>query len=159
MRPSRDDSGLMIALVCAQRGTCVRRKVGCLLVDKDYRHLSSGYNGPQSGAVHCIDVPCAGAGAPSGTGLDACEAIHAEANALLYCPDVRMIDTCYVTASPCVSCVKLLLGTNCRRIVFIEPYPHPEAKVMWESAGREWCWRVPTLAASMMTCFRAWSAA
>ena len=142
-RPSRDDIGLMVALVWAQRGTCARRKVGCLLVDKDHRTLSTGYNGAASGASHCIDAPCAGAFKSSGTGLDLCEAIHAEANALLYCPDIRLIDTCYTTTSPCVSCVKLLLGTGCQRIVFIERYPHLAAEEWWLRAGREWVQHTP----------------
>lgn len=137
-RPSRDRNGLDVAFVIAQRGTCCRRKVGCLLVDKDHITLGTGYNGPASGMQHCIDVPCAGAGLPSGTGLDACEAIHAEANAIMRCPDVRRIHTCYVTVSPCMSCLKLLLGTGCQRIVFAEEYVKREARVLWERAGREW---------------------
>lgn len=142
-RPSREDVNLYVARARARRGTCVRRKVGCVLVDKDDRTLSTGYNGPPAGARHCIDVPCPGATAPSGTGLDACEAIHAEANALLYCPDVRQIDTCYCTTSPCVSCVKLLLGTACQTIVFIDEYPHPEAEMMWRRAHRIWRQHTP----------------
>jgi dCMP deaminase len=140
-RLSKDDIGLRIAYTWSLRGTCARRQVGCLLVDKNFRTLSSGYNGVPSGAQHCIDKPCSGATAPSGTGLDLCQAIHAEQNALLYCPDVRLIDTCYTTASPCMSCVKLLLGTNCRRIVFDEEYPHPDAKTFWEQNNRIW-WKL-----------------
>jgi hypothetical protein len=45
---------------------------------------------------------------PSGTGLDVCEAIHAEQNALLQCKDVEQIDTAYVTAMPCMT----LSGVN-----------------------------------------------
>lgn len=81
---------------------------------------------------------CPGANAPSGQGLDACQAIHAEQNALLQCRDVYAIHTAYVTASPCITCCKLLLNTSCERIVFLTPYPHPEAKALWEGAGREW---------------------
>lgn len=155
-RPSRDDIGLLVALVWSRRATCARRKVGCLLVDKDHRTLSTGYNGPPSGAPHCIDNPCKGAFKSTGTGLDLCEAIHAEANALLYCPDIRLIDTCYTTTSPCVSCVKMLLGTNCRRIVFIERYPHKEAEEWWVRScvridkidyRREWVQHVPQIEA------------
>ena len=79
---------------------------------------------------------CPGAGAPSGTDLDACEAIHAEANALLQCRNVWEIHTCYVTVSPCVSCVKLLLNPSTERIVFRAPYTHDEAaRKLW---GRDW---------------------
>jgi dCMP deaminase len=60
-------------------------------------------------------------------------ATHAEQNALLQCRDVEQIDTCYTTASPCITCVKLLMNTGCRSIVFAEEYPHPEAMDLWLS--------------------------
>jgi dCMP deaminase len=82
---------------------------------------------------------CSGAHAPSGQGLDGCQAIHAEQNALLQCRDVYSIHTCYVTASPCVTCVKLLMNTGCRRIVFSEEYPHAESRRLWmTNPSREW---------------------
>jgi dCMP deaminase len=81
---------------------------------------------------------CSGAASPSGTNLDACEAIHAEQNALLQCHDVFDIHTCYVTASPCVTCTKLLLNTGCQRIVFVEEYPQPEAGRLWKKSHRQW---------------------
>lgn len=81
---------------------------------------------------------CSGAHATSGTNLDGCQAIHAEQNALLQCRDVYDIDICYVTASPCITCTKLLLNTGCKRIVFAEEYPHPAAGELWKSSGREW---------------------
>ena len=44
-----------------------------------------------------------------------------------------------MTCSPCVSCVDMLLGTSCQRVVFSEEYPHnEESKRRWEKAGREW---------------------
>lgn len=138
MRPSRDEVYLVMALVIAARGTCARRKVGCVFVDADGFVLSMGYNGVASGRTHCTDVPCPGAHHASGQGLDTCEAIHAEQNAILRLPDPRRLHTAYVTVSPCVSCVKLLLGTSCQRIVFAEQYPHSDAEAWWRSAGREW---------------------
>lgn len=133
MRPSRDEWLLSMAAVASWRATCARRKVGCVLADDQGRVLATGYNGPPSGFPHCtIESPCGGAGLPSGTGLELCEAIHAEQNALLQCRDVDRIHTCYVTTSPCVTCVKLLLNTPCQRIVFMIPYAHDEAaKALW----------------------------
>lgn len=138
-RISRTQLYLDIAHSIAQRATCARRKVGCVLVDFRGRILSTGYNGVPSGWPHCIDSPCAGAHYPSGQGLDKCEAIHAEQNALLNCPDVTAINTAYVTDSPCVHCVKLLLNTSCQFIYFSREYPHAEAKTLWERDGtRRW---------------------
>lgn len=142
MRPDRDELGLHLARVWATRGTCGRRRVGCLLFDRDGWQIGSGYNGPPSGEPHCsTDAPCAGFSAPSGTGLRRCEAVHAEINALSRCRDVREIHTCYVTCSPCADCVKALLNTPCERVVFSDPYAseHYElSRDRWLRAGRKW---------------------
>jgi dCMP deaminase len=139
VRPSKDQWAMDLALVTAKRATCLRRQVGCVLLNARGHVLATGYNGVAAGQPHCSEGhPCAGAQALSGQGLDACQAIHAEQNAMLQCRDVYSIHTAYVTASPCITCCKLLLNTTCTRIVFLEPYPHPEARVLWESAGREW---------------------
>jgi dCMP deaminase len=123
-----------------------------VLVDSKGHILATGYNGRAAGLPHCnhrseggkggektYPHACPGSLSPSGTDLDSCEAIHAEANALLQCRDVSAIDTAYVTVSPCVSCTKLLLNTGCRTIAFSEPYAHDKkARELWERAGREW---------------------
>ena len=125
----------MAALVSA-RSTCARRSVGAVLVSARRHVLATGYNGRPSGERHCAGLgdaqPCPAASAASGTHLDGCEAIHAEQNALLQCRDVYAIATCYVSVSPCVHCVKLLMNTTCQRIVFAEPYAHDAAaKELW----------------------------
>lgn len=154
MRPTRDQWAMGLAQLTAQRATCCRRKVGAVLLNIRGHVLATGYNGVASGMPHCNDVQlvkmstmvfgetypnaCSGANAPSGQSLDACQAIHAEQNALLQCRDVYEIHTVYVTASPCITCCKLLLNTGCQRIVFVEEYPHSSAKELWVSSGREW---------------------
>lgn len=92
----------------------------------------------ESDYIQVLKHACPGANLPSGQGLDKCQALHAEQNALLQCRDVYQIDTAYVTTSPCITCTKLFLNTSCRRIVFLEEYPHSDSKQMWESSGREW---------------------
>ena len=140
-RPSRDTVMLNIARELATRSTCSRRNVGCVLTDKHGRVLAMGHNGSAAGQLHCTDFACSGALLPSGTGLDACEAIHAEQNALMFCPDVMKIETCYVTASPCVSCAKMLMNTSCKTIVFLEEYPHEIAKQLWLKSNEDRAWR------------------
>jgi len=137
-RPDWDNYFLGIALAISTRGSCARRKVGAVLTTADNRIIATGYNGPATGIPNCIETPCKGTGLPSGTGLDSCEALHAEQNALIYCQSPFLIHACYTTCSPCMSCVKMLAGTNCKRIVFNEEYPHKEAKDFWISLGREW---------------------
>lgn len=164
-RLTRDEWAIQLAQLTAQRSTCCRRAVGCVLLNEKGHVIATGYNGVAAGQPHCNDeatrginygpedehgvsIPadveiwypnaCKGATAPSGQSLDDCQAIHAEQNAMLQCKDVYEIHTAYVTASPCVTCTKLLLNTSCQRVVFVEEYPHSQAKDLWESAGREW---------------------
>lgn len=167
MRPSRDETWLNMARELAKRSTCLRRAVGCALLDELGQVLATGYNGRARGLPHCneptgfnfvyangidrtrqltgqdtgrVDVfgdACPGAKAEPGTRLDACESVHAEQNALLQCRDVQLIRTCYVTASPCVTCVKLLMQTGCVRVVFAEPYAHDDAaRKLWTEHRR-----------------------
>ena len=157
MRLSRDAYFLKLVELIATRSTCLRRAVGCVLVNARGHVLATGYNGVATGLPHCNEVTtvnvahpacpniykhaCAGARRPSGKNLESCEAIHAEQNALLQCRDVWEIDTAYVTVSPCLICVKLFLNTACQRIVFIEAYAalHYEvAESLWRQSGRSW---------------------
>lgn len=138
MRPDKDLYFMTITEAVALRASCTRRSVGCVLVDEHYHILSTGYNGPASGLNDCQNGLCARDQAPSGQGLDKCEAIHAEQNALLQCPNTKAIYTAYVSASPCITCLKLLMNTSCQRIVFLEAYPHPKSEEQWKALGREW---------------------
>lgn len=132
MRRNWDVHFLTLAAENAKMGTCIRRKVGCVITDEANRVLSMGFNGVPPGMEHCdANHRCPGAMAKSGSALDECEATHAEANALLQCPDISRAYAAYVTCSPCVGCVKLLLATNIQRVVFTEEYPHPTAKERW----------------------------
>ncbi len=155
-RLNRDSWALKLALITAQRSTCFRRAVGCVLLNVRGHVLATGYNGVAASLPHCNEeifpiskedtLPhalrfphmCAGALAPSGTQLDACQAIHAEQNALLQCADVHAIHTCYVTTSPCMTCTKQLLNTGCQRIVYLDEYPHTAAGELWQRTGRLW---------------------
>lgn len=158
MRPTRDEYFMMLALVVSTRSTCARRAVGCVLVDNGGRVLSTGFNGVARGMVHCHGsdavAPCPAALAPSGTGLDGCHAIHAEQNALLQTRGgTEAVHTCYVTVSPCVTCVKLLMNTGCERVAFLDPYPHEDvAAALWLASRR------PKRAGVPRQRLRAWDA-
>jgi len=138
MRPSSDEFFLQMAELTATRGTCPRRQVGCVIINHHRHVIATGYNGTPRGFAHCTHEPCAGAHYPSGQGLEKCEAVHAEANALLQCKDVEEIHSLFCTASPCIHCTKLILNTSCKRIVFRHEYPHSDSENLWRRAGREW---------------------
>ena len=158
MRISRHQWAMQMAELTAKRSTCCRRSVGCVMLNRRGHVIATGYNGVAAGLPHCNEpsgesfehgctgeyaVPvypnsCEGATSPSGTNLDACQAIHAEQNALLQCRDVYQIHIAYVTVSPCITCTKLLLNTSCEVIAFKSKYPHKDAQKLWESSGRKW---------------------
>lgn len=127
-----------VAKTISMLGTCRRRQTGAVFLDKLGRVLATGYNGSPAGVMHCIDKPCPGVNEESGKGLDRCQAIHAEQNALIQCKFPDSIHTVYCTTSPCMHCVKMLAATSTIRIVFVDEYPHLEAKQYWESLGRKW---------------------
>ena len=119
MRKSWNDYFMDLTEMVASRSTCDRAFVGCVLVNKDHRIVSTGYNGSVAGNPHCNDV--------GHTMRDGhCIAtIHAEMNALLYCAKegIPTKDTiCYVTHFPCLNCTKALIQAGIREVVYKNAY-------------------------------------
>lgn len=139
-RQSKHITFLQMASGLSLRSTCARRNVGVIMTDAMDHIIASGYNGNAAGLPHCIENPCDGANLPSGTGLDVCEAIHAEQNALMQCHDVSKIVSVYCTTAPCVHCTKMLMNTSAMTIFFLTDYPHSDvAKALWLlKTGRQW---------------------
>ena len=132
-RVEADQAYLKMAMTMATRSTCLDKQVGCLLVSKDNIVIATGYNGAPRGFPHCSDK---GRCIVDLTGnKDRCPAAHAEQNAMLQCRTPELIHTCYTTLSPCVNCVRLLLNTPCKRIVFFAEHQHKEPESMWKG---EW---------------------
>ena len=133
-RLDKDTYFLEIAKTVAQRSTCPRRQVGCVLVDSRNHIVATGYNGVPSGFIHCIEMYCEGALFPSGEGLDVCEAIHAEVNAFL---QLRSDDdlTAYMTVTPCFTCGKMFANSKVKRIVALAEYVHTQTSRILSKAG------------------------
>jgi dCMP deaminase len=137
MRLNKDHYFMELAKVAAMRATCIRKQIGCVLVDRRGYVLSIGYNGVPHKITHCdTENPCKGHTLPPGQ--DSCLAVHAEQNSILQCRDPWAIETAYVTLSPCKPCLKLLLNTSCRRIVFLEELEDTFSRNLWLSTGRDW---------------------
>ena len=101
---------LEIADVVSKRSPDPNTKHGCVLVDKNNRVLSTGYNGPIQG------IP---------PGIIEWERpqkylwmIHAEDNAVTFSKCDLEGSTAYVTGRPCVSCLRRLVQAGVKRIVF-----------------------------------------
>jgi len=106
----------------AERGTCARRKVGCVLVDEENHIISTGYNGVPKNFPHCIDTPCEGVNYPPGEGLDKCMSIHAELNAFLQVRGKTGPLTMYATDTPCHDCAKVIANSQVKKIVAKQQY-------------------------------------
>jgi len=74
-RPNWDEYFMKIAEDVATRATCSRAAVGAVLV-KDYRIISTGYNGAPAGEPHCMEEGCV---MENG---HCTRAVHAEVNAV-----------------------------------------------------------------------------
>ena len=127
---------LEIASTVAKRSTCMRRSVGCVLVDSQNHIVATGYNGVPTKFTHCLDSPCEGAFSLSGTDLDLCNALHAEVNAFLQLRSDDVL-TAYLTVSPCFSCAKMLANSNVKRLVAAELYVHEQAINLLNQAAIE----------------------
>ena len=139
VRPGWDEYFLAIARQVATRSTCLRRRVGAVLV-RDKRILATGYNGAPRGLPHCDATGCPRRrlGIPSGQRHEICRALHAEMNALLQAAahGVGVADSwLYCTTQPCILCAKMLINAGVVRIVHAEGYPDEFARAMLEEAG------------------------
>ncbi len=85
-RPSWDEYFLMMAFVVSRRSSCLRTKVGAVIV-KDKDVISTGYNGAPTPQPNCIEIGNCFRNEnhiTSGTQLERCRASgsHAESNAI-----------------------------------------------------------------------------
>lgn len=117
MRISRDQMCMEFAVTVAKRSTCLRRRVGAVVVFGG-RPLSIGYAGAPEGMPHCtpetcnVDNPCK-------------NTIHAEANAIAWASRYGVSTQggiLYTTCSPCESCAKLILAAGISKVFYRELY-------------------------------------
>lgn len=138
-RPSWDEYFMSIATQVAERSTCIRRKVGAVVV-KDKRMVATGYNGVPTGIMHCAERGCLRdqLGIPSGERHELCRGTHAEQNALLqaarYGTPIEG-SIIYVTTQPCIQCAKMLINAGITEIIFDGDYPDALARELLDEAG------------------------
>jgi len=138
-RPSWNSYFMQLASVVAERSTCLRRRVGAVMV-KEKQILSTGYNGSPSGLLHCDEIGCLRQilNVPSGERTEICRAVHAEQNAIVQAAKHGVAITgadLYTTLQPCVLCTKLLINVGIKRVVYLEAYPDQLAAEMANEAG------------------------
>jgi dCMP deaminase len=138
-RPSWDEYFMRIAFDVARRSTCLRRRVGAILV-KGKRILATGYNGAPSGLRHCEDVGCIRQqnNVPSGQRHELCRGLHAEMNAFLQAAvhGVSSLDSAlYTTTYPCSLCAKMIINAGVTRVVEAGEYPDELAADLLREGG------------------------
>ncbi|MFA6710403.1 MAG: dCMP deaminase family protein [Candidatus Methanomethylophilaceae archaeon] len=125
-RPDNDEYFMKMAELVSTRSTCLRRRVGAVIV-KDKRVLSTGYNGSPKGTMHCEQLGCIREQmhVPSGTRHELCRGVHAEQNAVIQAAyfGVSIKDgTIYTTTYPCSMCAKILINAGIKEVVYSEGY-------------------------------------
>ncbi|MGX8700210.1 deoxycytidylate deaminase [Caproiciproducens sp.] len=131
-RTDKENYYLDIAETVSERGTCLRRNFGAIIVQHD-EIVSSGYTGAPRGRRNCIDTGVCvreTLGVPRGERYELCRSVHAEANAIISAPRRDMIgSTLYLVgkdaktggyvenASPCSMCKRLIINAGITRVV------------------------------------------
>lgn len=124
-RISKDEYFMKIAEVVSQRSTCIKRKVGAVLV-KDSHIISTGYNGAPAGFKHCTTETCVRKNLKSGEKPELCRGVHSEINciiqAAIHGTSIKGDTTLYSTTFPCMNCLKLIINAGIKRLVYKEGY-------------------------------------
>ena len=130
-RRDKENYYLDIAETVAERGTCLRRNFGAIIVNKD-QIISTGYVGAPRGRRNCIDLGyCVRESLqiPRGERYELCRSVHAEANAIihasrndtlggtLYLVGKNAADNSYVeNAAPCSMCKRMIINAGIDRV-------------------------------------------
>lgn len=134
-RISKTNYYLDIAQTVAKRGTCIRRKFGCIIVKND-TIIATGYNGAPRGRQNCSDMGYCQRehmNIPRGERYELCRSVHAEANAIIAAPRETMLgsDLYLVCTDPssgnvvpkvcsCQMCKKLVINAGIARVIVRE---------------------------------------
>ena len=132
MRTDKENYYLDIAETVSERGTCLRRNFGAIIVNHD-EIVSTGYNGEPRGRKNCIDTGVCireKLGIPRGERYEVCRSVHAEANAIISAARKNMLGaTLYLVgkdaktgdyvenASSCSMCKRLVINAGIERVV------------------------------------------
>jgi len=137
-RPNWDEYFMRVAFLVSERASCLRRRVGAVLV-KDKQILATGYNGAPSGITHCEEAGCLREQlkVPSGERHEICRGLHAEQNVILQAArhgvSVRG-SVLYITNAPCSICAKMIVNAGIEEIVVSDHYPDDMAQEILKEA-------------------------
>lgn len=132
MRRDKENYYLDIAQTVLERGTCLRRNYGAIIVSSD-EIIATGYTGAPRGRKNCLDLNyCTRTlqNIPRGTQYEKCRSVHAEANAIisarrrdmigatLYLVGKEKKDGAYVQGgNSCMMCKRLIINAGIETVV------------------------------------------
>lgn len=123
---------LDMADVARERGTCLRRNYGAVIVKNDVI-VSTGYVGAPRGRANCIDLGTCirqKMGIPRGERYEFCRSVHAEANAIIHASREQMLGaTLYLVgreaatgelipdANSCTMCKRMIINAGIAQVI------------------------------------------
>jgi dCMP deaminase len=125
-----------IAKLISERSTCIRREVGAVIV-KNNRIVSTGYNGPPSGMMHCTEKTCIRnlENIPSGESPEKCRGVHAETNAIIFANRYDLDGAVmYSTVFPCSYCIRNILNSGIKKVYYLNGYNDAVSKELSEES-------------------------
>lgn len=130
-RRDKNNYYLDIAETVSERGTCLRRNFGAVIVKND-EIVSTGYTGSPRSCTNCIDTGSClreELNVPRGTRYELCRSVHAEQNAIISASREKMLDaTLYLVgveadgsyvngAAPCSLCKRFILNAGIKEVI------------------------------------------
>ena len=131
-RVDKQNYYLDIAESVLERGTCLRRNFGAIIVKND-EIISTGYVGAPRGRKNCCDLQYCmreKLNRPSGERYELCRSLHAEQNAIISADRQSMIGgTIYLVgktygkdeyvenARPCALCKRMIINAGLKEVV------------------------------------------
>lgn len=136
---------LDIAQTVAERGTCLRRNFGAIIVKND-GIIATGYNGAPRGRKNCSDLASCTRerlNVPHGQRYELCRSVHAEANCIISAPRTDMLGAALYLAcldaqtgelfgdvEPCSMCKRLIINAGIDKVIVrTSPVSHKEFSV------------------------------
>lgn len=132
MRIDKNNYYLDIAETALERGTCLRRLYGAVIVKND-EIISTGYTGSPRGRKNCMDLKYCmreKLNIPRGERYEMCRSVHAEQNAIISAARKDMINsTLYLVgkeastheyvknASPCMFCKRMIINAGIKKVI------------------------------------------
>ena len=126
---------LDIAESVLERGTCIRRNFGAIIVKND-EIISTGYVGAPRGRKNCCDLKyCTREKlkVPRGERYELCRSVHAEQNAIISAERSKMLEsTLYLVgkdfktgeyvekARPCALCKRMIINAGIKEVIIRE---------------------------------------